>query len=606
MCPTTVAADADDLSRPQACSLPVLPVHDKVVLVMDLVDSVRLMAANELAVIGLWRGFLRFAIDSVLPRHRGRLVKSLGDGILAEFDTSSEAAAAALELQRHFDPVNATAPQDERLHLRAGLHATQVYVDDIDIYGTGVNMAARVASLAGPGETLVTPAVRDQLIDGLDVALVDLGDCYYKHSTAPVRAYRLGPPGSRSVIELARESSRSLQPAVAVIPFGSLSGDDTAAALGDAIADDVIAALSSSRSLRVIARLSTAALRGKEASLPEIRSMLGAAYVISGQFAKSGDKVHVRVQLCATSDGQVLWADARTASVADIFMGQDPVVPAIAAHAGRVVLKRELERTRQLPLSNLESYTLYLSSITMLHRSSMGDFLRARDLLDHLCQRHPSRPAPYVLTAKWHLMRILQGWSAEPAEDGRQARLLAQRAMRCDPDDAFALATEGFVAAYFDGDLHGALTKCTKALEIDPPEAQVWRMRAAILTHLGEGDEAEDCAVMALSLTPLDPTRFVYELVLGASKLARGRFDEALSWAETSLRSNVMHVPTYRLRVLALALAGRDGEAREAAVELLRVCPHFSVDAFMRGYPGREQPHAAAYRQALRSANLPD
>jgi tetratricopeptide (TPR) repeat protein len=315
--------------------------------------------------------------------------------------------------------------------------------------------------------------------------------------------------------------------------------------------------------------------------------------------------MHVRVQLCAAKDGEVLWTDSLTAGVADIFKGQDEIVPVIAANAGRVILQKELERTRQLPLSNLESYTLYVSSISLLHRSSHRDFLRARELLDHLSQRHPNRPAPYAMAAKWHLMRILQGWSAEPAEDGRQALALAQRALRCDPENAFALATEGFVAAHFSNDLPLAGKRCADALELDPQEAQVWRMRAAIHTYQGEGEQAEVCAVRALSLTPLDPTRFIYELILGASKLACGRYDEALKWAEKSLRANVMHVPTHRLRVLALSLAGRDVEAREAALALLRISPHFSVDAFTRNYPGRDQAHADSYFRALRSAGLP-
>jgi tetratricopeptide (TPR) repeat protein len=202
-------------------------------------------------------------------------------------------------------------------------------------------------------------------------------------------------------------------------------------------------------------------------------------------------------------------------------------------------------------------------------------------------------------------MRILQGWSQDPSDDGRHALALAHRALRCDPENAFAVATEGFVAAHFSHDLHVAGRRCTEALEIDPQEAQVWRMRAAIHSYVGDGEQAQACAAQALSLTPLDPTRFIYELIMGASKLASGRYDEALEWADKSLRANIMHVPTHRLRVLALSLSGRDAEAREAAQALLRICPHFSVDAFGRSYPGRDHAHAQVYFRALRSAGLP-
>lgn len=605
MKPAPLTIDGGDPAPRGDVSAPLLPMHHQVVLVMDLVESVRLMAADEQAVIALWRGFVRAAV-AVLQRHGGRLVKSLGDGIMAVFDASGEAASAALELQRHFDSVNASLPPERRLYLRAGLNATQVFLDDIDIYGSGVNLAARIASLAGPGETLVSVEVRDQLTDGLNGALVDLGDCYFKHIAAPVRVYRLAAHGPQPAVRLAQETPGMLQAAVAVIPFSALGGDlSSGAALGDAIADDIIGALSASTSLRVIARLSTVPFRRPDVSLQDIRRLLGAAYIVFGQYSISGGKMHVRVQLCAAQDGQVLWADALTSDVADIFNGQDQIVPVIAANTGRVILQKELERTRQLPLSNLESYSLYVSSISLLHRSSHRDFLRARELLDHLSHRHPNRPALYALAAKWHLMRILQGWSENPSEDGRQALALAHRALRCDPENAFAMATQGFLAAHFSHDLLVAGQRCTEALQIDPQEAQVWRMRAAIHSYVGEGEQAQACAAQALSLSPLDPTRFIYELIMGAGKLASGRFDEALEWADKSLRANLMHVPTHRLRVLALSLSGRDVEAREAARELLRICPQFSVDAFSRSYPGRDHAHAQDYFRALRNAGLP-
>lgn len=600
--PSSTISGAAALGAPAS----VLPQRQKVVLVMDLVESVRLMAANEVAVIGHWRGFVRHAVDVVLPRHGGRLVKSLGDGIMVEFDSASQAAAAALALHRYFDEANAGLPAEEKLYLRAGLNATTVYVDDIDIYGSGVNLAARVAGLAGAGETLLTAEVRDQLTDGVSGDLDDLGECYLKHVKEPVRAYRLGARGPRRDPTGPQDPAASLQPAVAVIPFSMLHTDGgQEEALGDAIADDVISALSQSTSLRVIARLSSLPLRRADVRMDEIRSLLGAAYVISGTFSIRGGQAHIRVQLSATKDGQVLWSDGMTADVADIFHGQDKVVPAIAANAGRVILQKELERTRILPLSNLESYTIYVGGISLLHRFSHGDFQRARELLDHLSQRHPSRSAPYAMMAKWHLMRILQGWSPDAGGDGRLAVDLARRALRCDPENAFALATEGFLGAYFSGDLAGARERCSQALEMNPQEAQAWRMKAAIHSYLGEGEQAESCALHALSLTPLDPTRFIFELVVGASKLARGNHDEALAWADKSLRGNVMHVPTHRLRVIALALAGRQAQAREAAATMLRLSPDFRVEAFARSYPGRDQPHAESYFDALRSAGLP-
>ena len=190
-----------------------LPRRQKVVLVMDLVESVRLMAANETAVVQRWHGFVQHARGHVLPRHHGRHVKSLGDGLLAEFDSASEAVGAAHELHHFFDDTNAALPPEQRFHLRAGLNAAQIYIDSVDVYGAGVNLAARVASLAGPGETIVTSQVRDDLTDGLDGELRDMGECYLKHVPEPVRVWRVGDASAQPLLtpEIVAATSEALR-----------------------------------------------------------------------------------------------------------------------------------------------------------------------------------------------------------------------------------------------------------------------------------------------------------------------------------------------------------------------------------------------------------
>ena len=265
-----------------------LPRRQKVVLVMDLVESVRLMAANEAAVVQRWHSFVQHARAHVLPRHHGRHVKSLGDGLLAEFDGAPEAVSAAHELHHFFDDSNAALPPDQRFHLRAGLNAAQIYIDAVDVYGAGVNLAARVASLSGPGETTVTTEVRDDLADGLDGELRDMGECYLKHVPEPVRVWRVGDAGAQPLLTPAAEQPGTLLPGIAVIPFAARSNAPEHFAVGELVADAVITLLGCSQHLRVISRLSCSAFRQRDAGLQEVSQRLGAQFVLSGSYVVFG------------------------------------------------------------------------------------------------------------------------------------------------------------------------------------------------------------------------------------------------------------------------------------------------------------------------------
>ena len=265
-----------------------LPRRQKVVLVMDLVESVRLMAAHEAAVVQRWHGFVQHARAHVLPRHHGRHVKSLGDGLLAEFDSAPEAVGAAQELHHFFDDSNAALPADQRCHLRAGLNAAQIYIDSVDVYGAGVNLAARVASLAGPGETIVTTQVRDELTDGLDGELRDMGECYLKHVPEPVRVWRVGDAGAQPLLTPAADQPGTLLPGIAVIPFAARSNAPEHFAVGELVADAVISLLGRSQHLRVISRLSCSAFRLRDAALGEVSQRLGAQFVLSGSYVVFG------------------------------------------------------------------------------------------------------------------------------------------------------------------------------------------------------------------------------------------------------------------------------------------------------------------------------
>jgi adenylate cyclase len=583
---------------------PELSQQRRAIVVVDVVESVRLMQANETDVIDRWRRFVSEVRTQVLPAHGGRLVKSLGDGLLLEFASVPPAVAAALEVQRRVVPFNAGREQSALMALRIGIHIADVVFDDLDVYGAGVNLAARLTELARPGETVVSIEVRDLLADGVQVDVEDLGECFVKHLPHAVRAFRLQPTGLHRTAYWPAPANHFA--VLAVVPFAPSSEQESSVAIGDALADDIIAALSLLDGLQLISRLSTSRLRNSNDCLSDCRRLLGAKFVLSGHYSLHQDHVRVRCSLVETTSEQVLWSGGHDALVGALFAEGGGFLSDLVAEVGKAIVRQEVRRTRGLPIPTLENFTLYIGGITLMHRMSQVDFQRARVLFEQLTHRLPRNSAPKAMMAKWYLMRMLQGWSSDLVRDGQLAHDMARRALDHDPEHPFALATEGFVAAHFAGDLSLAQRRCEQALESNPQEAQAWRMKAAVHSYFGDGEEAESCAERALSLTPLDPTRFIFELIVGVAKLSRGRYVEAVGWADKSLRQNAMHVPTHRLRVIALALAGFDLESKEAAKVLLGLSPGFRINAFAQTYPGREQPHALSYFAALRRAGLPE
>jgi adenylate cyclase len=600
-------SDKMQSSSPPLDFLSSLERTKRTLVVVDVVESVRLMQSDEQGTIDRWRRFCAQVRNEVLPAHQGRLVKSLGDGLLLEFRTVPTALAAALDIERNIGFQNKAHDAQTTIQLRIGVHVAEVVVDDLDVYGSGVNLTARIAGLAEPGEIVVTTEVRDQAATGLDTEFEDMGECYMKHIEKPVRAFRV------LTSEAAKATSVPLGVApqehlavLAVVPFLPIDDQQLPDTIGQMLAHDIMDGLSQLEGLQLISRLSTARLRDSKDCIEDCRQLLSARFVLTGNYHRAGEKIFVRYVLTETNDRQVIWHGSSESTWNNLFASDKPFACEVAAQVGKAVVHREVRLTRRSTIPTLENFTLYIGGVTLMHRMSLDDFSRAHHLFEQLAYRLPRNAVPKVALAKWHLMRNLQGWSEKPTLDIRHAYDFVRRALDHDPEHAFAVATDGFLAAHLSGDLLFAIERCEQALAFDPQDAEVWRMLAAAHAYWGHGEMAESCALQALSLTPLDPTRFIFELVVGAAKLACGNFDEALAWANASMRRNRMHLPTHRLRVIALTMAGRSKEAHQAAQQMLHLNPGFRVSAFARSYPGRDRPYAQQYYSALRAAGLPN
>ncbi len=577
----------------------------RAVLVADLVESVRMMNTDERGTIARWLQYVERVTRDLLVPLGGRLVKSYGDGFLLEFPDIRVCAQAAGRLHGMAVEESAAHPYSAQFSMRVGAHFCRLIVSELDLLGSGVNLAARLAGLAGPGETVVSDEFRDGLVDQLDSHLVDLGERFLKHFDQPVRAWQVGlRPGSGDVAATPRPNA--VRSTLAVVPLRQTGGDTSAAALGDALADDIISALSRRRDLRLISRLSSAALRDIQVPLARIRALLGASYMLSGTFHTGAGGVTVRIRLTDLGDESVLWADTFNARVDDIFHGQETLIAKVAVEVSRHILSSEVKRARGLPVSSLEAYTLLIGGTTLMHRHTRADFERSRLLLEHLAIREPMAAAAHAQLAKWTVLTLAQGWAADPAAAGAQARSHALRALDLEPDHALALAMLGAALAHTGHDLLAARKHAMAATEADPNEPHAWLTLGAVHGWLGEPLLARELPDRALALSPLDPARFLFELFRASGLVVAQRFDEAVPVAGDAVRLNALHAPSHRVLTIALALAGKIAEARAAAARLLAVQPGFRVSEHARRYAGRGQPHAEQRLQALRAAGLPE
>ena len=592
-----------DILAEDSAAFPELARQRQAVVVADVVESVRWMQVDEAAFIHRWRHFVAHVRSVILPSRGGRLVKSLGDGLLLAFADPKQAVAAALEMLAH---LRASEPLETgSLALRIGAHVADVLVDELDIYGNGVNLASRLAGLANPGELVVSAELREQLVDGLDIRVSDLGDCYLKHLPDPVRAFKLVPAASPGHARHVATTADELEATIAVVPFAAARPGTDPAALGDAMADALNMGLSRTPGLRVVSRLSTLALRDRTDILDVCRQHLAAAYVVSGRVSHHGLSATVQVELSDVQTRLLLWSETRSISVSGLFAGQDEGVDEIVVAICRCIMRSVVQRARCLPLPTLAGFTLFVGGVALMHRLSSPDFVRARGVLEFLRERQPRSAAPAAMLAKWHLLCTLQGWSKDAASDGAKALAYAQRALDLEPDNALALSIHGLALVHFSGNLDAGRQLGEAAIAADPQETQGWLALAAIHSYQDNGADAVASASRCLMLSPMDPCRFLFELLVSAGHLAQGNHAEAEAWARSSLRLNCVHASTHRLLIIALSLAGRLAQARAAAKALLVVDPSFRVQTFARRYPGRHHAHAASYVAALLAADLP-
>lgn len=529
-----------------------------------------------------------------------RLVGSPETGLLADFADARAAVQTAFAIQKAY--AHAAVGAGTSLP-RMGVQMGEAGAQSGAALAAGAGTATRLAALAGPGEIVASGAVRDELTAVLDAEIDDLGECPLEGLYQPVRAYRLGPPQPRPLPD-AGADDEPLQPTIAVIPFSA--HDQGYEPLGEILAEEVISALSRTADLNVVSRLSTTAFRGRAATLAEVSAHLHANYVLSGAYRVSAGALILAAELADAQTGSVVWAKHLKGSVSGIVEGHDEIVDQLVADASGALMTRELERMHSHSLHSLQTCTLLIGAIALMHRLSPHDFQRAHDMLQLVAQRAPRHAIPQAWLAKWHVLRVWQSWSPDPAADTRLAIEHSRRALDNDSHCSLALTMDGFVNINLLKAFDVAEERYELALRVNPNDSLAWLLLGMLHAFKGEGKQAIKGARHALRLSPLDMHRYFYDSLAGGAELAAGHYERAIELTQRSLRANRMHASTFRMLAISQWQLGRHAQARATVAELMKIEPSLRVGEWFQRSPSSEYPIGRLCADALRQAGVPE
>lgn len=544
-----------------------------------------------------------YVVREVLRTGGGRVVGWLGTGLLIDFAETRPAIRTAFAIRQACIDANEGISEGRRTLPRMGVQQIgEALAEATGVPEGGASVATRLMAVAEPGQIVASTGVREGLIPALDADIEDLGECNVTAIGQPMRLYRLGPPVSHPAIE-PPGSADELRPTIAVIPFMERGAGHES--LGEILAEEVIAALSRSADLNVVSRLSTTVFRGRGATLDEVSSHLKASYVLSGAYRITSDAFTLAAELAETKSGRVVWARDLRGSVAGIVEGKDELIDRVVAESSRAVIARELERTQARSLESLDTCTLLIGSIALMHRLSLHDFERARDMLRVVAQRAPHHAVPHAWLAKWHVLRVWQGWSDNAAADTRLALDRTKNALDNDSHCSLALAIDGFVHTNLLKAFDVAQQRYDLALRLNPNDALAWSLQGMLHAFKGEGRQAVKSTQRGLRLSPLDPYRFFYEVLAGGAELAAGRYEQAIDLSQRSLRANRMHASTFRVLAISQWQLGRHDDARATVAALMKIEPTLTVSQWLERSPSSDYPIGKLCAGALRNAGVP-
>jgi len=578
------------------------------ILCADVVGYSRLMGADEEKTLAVLKGHRRELIDPLIDQHRGRIFKTTGDGMLIEFASVVDAVRCAVVVQQGMEDRNANLPESERIRFRVGINLGDVIVDEGDMFGDGVNVAARIEALAAPDEICVSASVREQVGEKLPIRFADLGEHGVKNIARPVRVYRVEKGGAPSIGLVVDTTKVPLplpdKPSIAVLPFQNMSGDPDQEYFADGMVEEIITALSRVRWLFVIARNSSFTYKGQAVDVKQVSRELGVRYLLEGSVRKGGNRVRITAQLIDAATGAHLWADRFDGLLEDVFELQDNVASSVTGVIEPTLRQAEIERARRKRPDSLDAYDLYLRALPHAFTAMPEDADKALALLIKAVELEPDYAVAHAIIAFCHEQRYLRGGMQE--ETRLAALHHARLAIAGGGDDAAALATAGFVIAVCGRDYETAVTAFDRSFALSSSLALALGFSSIVRAWRGDDAIAVEQANRALRLSPFDPLLYLPYVGLAYAHFAAGRFEETVAAASLATQSNPRFSVPQILLTAALSCLDRSQEAKAAVQRLLELQPGLTVATAILSARYVDPKNIAALADALRQAGLPE
>jgi len=567
------------------------------ILAADVAGYSRLIEADEEGTLGRLKLLRAGIVDPKIAEHRGRIVKTTGDGLLVEFASVVDALRCAAEIQAAMAESNAGVPPDNRIEFRIGINMGDIVVEDGDIFGDGVNVAARLEGLAEPGGICVSARVREDAAGRLDLAFEDLGEQQLRNIARPVRVYRVRDAGDKNPAAPAQPAlALPDKPSIAVLPFANLSGDLEQEYFVDGMVEEIITALSRIRWLFVIARNSSFTYKGQAVDVKRVGRELGVRYVLEGSVRKGGNRVRITGQLIDAFTGTHLWADRFDGSLEDVFDLQDKVASSVAGIIEPALQAAETARSAGCPTADLTAYDLYLRAYAMF-MSSARQIPEALRLLEQAITRDPSYGPALAWAALCCYRLLLDDRSEDRTADRLKSADFARRALEVAGDDPGTLVNAAQALAYFGEDIVAMMGLVDRALALNPSFARGWHISGVLSLWAGHPDDAIEHIEAALRLSPRARVGSSY-LNIGAAHFISRRFTEAVPKLLLAVQEDPTFPDPYRFLAACYARMGRLDDARQIVERLRAITSVVMPDAAQF----RNPDHRVLYLSGLRLA----
>lgn len=574
------------------------------ILSADVEGYSRLMGLDEAATVRTLTAY-RDTIGDIIEQHRGRVVDSPGDNLLAEFASVVDAVQCAVEIQQKLKARNAELPDHRRMAFRIGINLGDVIVEQERIYGDGVNIAARIEGLSTGGDICISGTVYEHVKNKLALGFEFMGEYQVKNITEPVRVYQVGKVPGDEVSEIISDRTEALKlpdkPSIAVLPFVNMSEDPQQEYFGDGITEGIITSISKIGELFVIARTSSFKYKGRAVDVQQVGRELGVRYVMEGSIQKSGARIRITAQLVDTKSGHHLWAERYDRDLKDIFAIQDEITMKIITALQEKLTEGEKARLHTKGSKNLESYEKYLQGLQYLRRFNLEGNVQARQMFEEASALDPDYPAPYALLGWTHLMDVWLGWSKSPLTSMEQVFELAQKTLALDDSLGESHILLGRVYL-FKRQHEKAIAEGERSVALEPNNAFNIHQLAQTLMYTGRSGEAIALYKKALRLEPFPPSHFFHGL--GAAYLLTGQYNKAIAACRNAIRLSPDSLFAHITLAATYSSSGREKEARAEAAEILRINPKFSTEYLAKTWPYKNKADIERYVEPLRQAGM--